>query len=170
MDRGRLLEVGRISGVYGVRGWVRIYSHTAPREDILGYTDWHLRQGEMAWRPIRLLEGRRQGKAIVARLEGVNDREAAHALMGADIAVPRDALPPPEPGTYYWADLEGARVITTDGVSLGTLSYLFETGAHDVMVVGGDDRERLIPFVVDQVVVAVDLAARTVTVDWAPDF
>lgn len=170
MDRNRLLEVGRISGVYGVRGWVRIYSHMTPRDEILGYTDWYLRRGDEPWRSIRMLEGRQQGKGIVARLEGVNDRDTAHALIATDIAIDRDALPPPEPGTYYWADLEGAQVVTIDGVALGTLDHLFETGANDVMVVRGEDRERLIPFVVDQVVKEVDLGTRVVRVDWDPDF
>lgn len=141
-----------------------------PRDEILGYADWYLRRGDEPWRPIRMLEGRPQGKGIVARLEGVNDRDAAHALIDTDIAIDRDALPPPEPGTYYWADLEGTQVVTIDGVALGTLDHLFETGANDVMVVRGEDRERLIPFVVDQVVKEVDLGARLVRVDWDPDF
>jgi 16S rRNA processing protein RimM len=114
-------------------------------------------------------QGRAQGKGVVARLDGVDDRDAATALVGTEIWVPRDALPKPRQGEYYWADLEGLAVRTVDGVDLGRVSHLFATGANDVMVVQGG-RERLIPFVPGRQVVKVDLDAGLIEVDWDPDF
>jgi 16S rRNA processing protein RimM len=159
--------LGRISGVYGVQGWVKVYSETRVREDILGYERWLLRRAG-GWQPLRLIDGRMQGATVIARLEGVNDRDAARALIGTEIAVQRRDLPPAQPGEYYWSDLEGLKVVNLDGVELGTVSHLFETGANDVLVVVGE-RERLIPFTRDAVK-DVDLQARLLRVDWDADF
>jgi 16S rRNA processing protein RimM len=93
----------------------------------------------------------------------------AEALRGTEILVPREALPPPAPGEYYWVDLEGLRVVNVDGTDFGTVSHLFSTGANDVLVARGD-RERLIPFVDPDYVRSVDFEAGVVTVDWDPEF
>lgn len=160
--------IGRIMGVFGVLGWVRVMSHTEPRENILYYSRWQIRRGD-SWQTVRLLEGRRQGKGVVASLEGLEDRDLARALVGCDIAIDRSELPVLPDDEYYWSDLQGLRVVTVDGVDLGTLDHLFETGANDVMVVRGD-RERLIPMVFDQYVKRVDMDAGVVEVDWDPEF
>jgi 16S rRNA processing protein RimM len=118
---------------------------------------------------MRVLEGRLQGKAVVVRLEGIEDRDAALALLDSEIRVPRSALPKAEPGEYYWADLEGLEVLLRDGRSLGKVAKMLETPAHDVMVIQGE-RERLVPFVHGAYVQQVDLAAGTITVDWDPEF
>lgn len=159
--------LGRISGIYGVQGWVKVYSETRVRADILGYEQWWLRRPG-GWQKVRLIEGRMQGEGVIARLEGVNDRDAARGLIGTEIAVHRHELPPAKPGEYFWSDLEGLKVVNLDGVVLGTVSHLFETGANDVLVVAGE-RERLIPFTRDAVK-EVDLAGRTLRVDWDADF
>lgn len=156
--------LGRISGVFGVRGWVRVFSYTDPREAILDYESWLLGQ-EGAWRPAKVAEGQRHGKTVVARIDGFDDRDQAATLIGAEIGVPREALPEAEEGHYYWSDLEGLRVVRSDGSELGVLAYLLETGAHDVMVVKGE-REQLVPFVKDEVVLDVDLEKGVITVDW----
>ena len=115
------------------------------------------------------VRGRETAKGVVASLPGVDDRDAAEALRGTEILVPRTALPPPGADEYYWVDLEGLRVVTLEGVELGTVSHLLATGANDVLVVKGD-RERMLPFVQPQFVTAVDFDAGTITVDWDPDF
>jgi len=163
-----LVTVGRISGLYGVRGWVRVYSHTEPREGIVRYSPWYLRLGG-EWRPVAVAEGRRHGKGVVARLEGCEDRDQAARLMGAEIAVRRDQLPPLPEGDYYWTDLEGLRVVNREGVELGTVERLMETGANDVLVVRGE-RERLVPYLPGRVVLGVDLEGGEIRVDWDPDF
>ena len=103
--------------------------------------------------------------ACSAKLEGIEDRDAAKAWVGSEVAVERDRLPDTDEGEYYWFDLIGAEVVDAGGRRLGRVQGLMETGANDVMVVRGE-RERLIPFIVEQVVKAVDLDARRITVDW----
>lgn len=159
--------LGHIAGVYGVKGWVKIFSETAPPANILDYGPWRLRQGEQ-FREIAVAEGRPQGKGVIARLEGCADREQAALLVGAEITVERRRLPPAAEGEYYWADLQGLRVRNLQGVELGSVDHLLETGANDVLVVKGE-RERLLPFI-DQVILQVDPAGGLITVDWDADF
>ena len=163
-----MIELGRVSGVYGVKGWVRIFSYTSPRDNILKYKRWYLkRRGE--WQACKLAGGRKHGKGVVAHIEGCNDRDQAAELMGSDIAILREQLPKTEPGEYYWSDLQGLRVENVDGIALGRITGLFETGSNDVIVIKGD-RERLVPFLLDDVVKSVDLDAGLMVVDWDPDF
>ncbi|MBS7458872.1 ribosome maturation factor RimM [Coralloluteibacterium stylophorae] len=166
-DERRLL-LGRIVGVFGLRGELKLESSTEPRDAIFRYQPWTLRAGT-AEREVSGVRGRDTGRNVVARFPGVDDRDAAEALIGHEIWVPRSALPAAAPDEYYWVDLEGIEVATVDGIALGRISHLFATGANDVIVVRGD-RERLIPFVRDQVVREVDLAAGRMVVDWDPEF
>ena len=159
--------LGRISGLFGVRGWVKVFSYTDPREAILEYDRWYMKQGD-AWQATNVVEGKRHGKAVIAQLEGIDDRDAAAELVGRDIAIERDAMPNPETGSFYWSDLEGLKVMHRDGTELGRVAYLLETGANDVLVTEGD-KERLIPFVAGQVILDVDVAAGVITVDWEWD-
>jgi 16S rRNA processing protein RimM len=159
--------LGRISGLFGVRGWVKVYSETSPPGNILDYPIWHL-GGAAGRRKYALAEGRVQGKGIVARLDGCSDRDQAAELVGAEIAVPREQLPEAGDGEFYWTDLEGLQVRNLQGIDLGRVDHLFETGANDVMVVQGD-RQRLIPYTADAVQ-RVDLAEGWIIVDWDADF
>jgi 16S rRNA processing protein RimM len=164
----RLIVIGRISGLYGVAGWVRVFSETEPREGIVGYTPWLVgRRGR--WEVREVEGGHRLGKGVVAKLAGFDDRDSAAELLGAEVAVRRDQLPSPAPGSYYWADLEGLEVLTVEGVSLGRIERLFATASNDVMVVKAD-REHLVPFIREQVVKRVDLGAGVIEVDWDPEF
>ncbi len=163
-----LVIVGRVSGIYGVAGWVRVFSYTSPMSNILDYSPWHLHQ-DGQWTGRELLEGRPHGKGLLARIEGCTDRDQAATLMGLTIAVRRGQLAPTQPGEYYWNDLQGLRVHTLDGADLGRIDHLFETGSNDVMVVKGD-RDRLIPYVWGEVVRRVDLDSGRMLVDWEADF
>jgi len=159
--------MGRIVGLFGVRGWVKVFSYTDPREAVLDYEAWLL--GEKGkWQPAELASGQRHGKAVIAQIVGFDDREQAAELVGKEIAVPRDALPETEDGQYYWMDLVGLRVIHRDGTELGKVRYMLETGANDVMVVAGE-QERLIPFIRDKVVISVDMVEKIINVDWEWD-
>jgi 16S rRNA processing protein RimM len=164
--RAHRLVLGRICGVYGVRGWVKVYSETDPIEGILGYSPWTLGDGNT---DRGVAEGKRHGKGLIARLEGCDDRDQAAALVGMRISVPRDRLPPPAQDEYYWADLEGLFVSTLDGIGLGQVDHLFSTPGNDVLVVKGE-RERLIPFIWGQVIKDVDLEQGLIRVDWDPGF
>jgi 16S rRNA processing protein RimM len=164
----QMIVVGKISGLYGVRGWCKVFSHTEPRDNILMYSPWYLRKGN-EWQAVELQEGRQHGKGIIAHLQGCDDRDAAAALMGTEVAIKREQLASLAADEYYWSDLVGCQVETVDGVELGHIDRMMETGANDVIVVAGE-RERLIPFVQGDVVVEVDTAAKRVRVDWDPDF
>lgn len=165
----RLVRIGRIVGVYGVRGELKIESWTEPREGIFRYRPWLLRC-DATERSIEGVRGRVQGKGLVAALPQVDDRDAALALVGAEILVSRAALPAAQPGEYYWTDLEGLEVVNVEGVVLGRVSHLIETGANDVLVVRDDVRERLIPFLPGATVTEVSLADGRLTVDWDAEF
>ncbi|WP_316368205.1 ribosome maturation factor RimM [Candidatus Thiodiazotropha sp. CDECU1] len=168
MPQDELIIMGRVSGLFGVRGWLKIYSHTSPREGIVRYRDWYLKQGG-DWKHYKLIAGRSQGKGVVAQLQGIDDRDLAAPLVECDIAVQREQLPALESGEYYWTDLQGLRVVNLEGVELGVVSHLFETGANDVMVVRGE-RERLIPYTTGEAIQEVDLEHGRITVDWDPEF
>ena len=161
------ISLGRISGLFGVKGWVRVYSYTEPREAVLDYGHWLLRR-DGAWQPAEVAEGQRHGKSVIARVDGFDNRDDAATLVGCEIAVPREAFPETEEGRYYWTDLEGLAVERQDGTTLGTVKHMMETGANDVMVIEGNG-ERLVPFVMGDVVINVDLAAGVITVDWEWD-
>lgn len=167
LDR-RHVVLGRIAGAHGVRGELRVKPFTGSVDALLEFGHW-LVGGEGRWQERKLVSGRTHGAVLLVRLDGVTDRDAALDLRGSDVAVRRDALPHLADDEYYWSDLAGLTVTAADGTRLGTVERLFATGANDVMVVHGD-RERLIPFVLDQVVKRVDLKAGTVEVDWDPDF
>lgn len=139
-------------------------SYTEPREAILDYRDWLLLE-DGTRRTVRLAEGKRHGKTVIVRIDGIDDRDGAAAYVGCDIGVSREQLPNTERGEYYWADLEGLQVVHRDGRKIGEVAYLLATGANDVLVVKGK-KEILIPFVRDDVIKDVDLAAGIITVDW----
>ena len=168
MSTERRILLGRVAGAFGVRGELKLLSWTDPRDALFKYQPWILRAGESE-REVSGVRGRDTGKLVVASFPGVDTRELAEAMNGTEIWVPRDRLPPPSPGEYYWVDLEGLAVETVEGQRLGTVSHLFSTGANDVMVVSGD-RERLVPFVTGQYVTSVDFQAGRIVVDWDPEF
>ncbi|MGH8275015.1 MAG: ribosome maturation factor RimM [Gammaproteobacteria bacterium] len=165
-SRETWVTLGRVSGMYGIQGWVRIYSWTEPRGGILDYPRWWLGAGE-ARREHALIEGRVHGRGVVARLAGIEDRTAARSLLGAEIAVPRSALVLGE--GYYWADLIGLAVENRDGVTLGRVSGHIETGGHDVMIITEGTRERLIPWAPGVYVDKVLFGKERITVDWNPE-
>lgn len=163
----RWVLLGRIAGVFGVKGWVRIESHTRPREAIFGYTPWGLGL-KSGWERRAVINGEVHGKSLVAKIEGIEDRELARELIGTEIAVPREDLPAPEKGEIYWTDLVGCSVVNLEKQDFGKVTGLLETGANDVLIVKGE-KERLIPYT-DQVVKQVDLDQALIRVDWDIDF
>ena len=165
----RWILVGRIVGLHGVSGEIKLESYTEPRTRIFRYQPWLL-SSTAGDHEVTGCRGREQGKGIVATLPDVVDRDRAAALVGCEIKVRRSVLPDPKLGEYYWTDLEGLEVSTTEGVVLGKVSHLLATGANDVMVVRDGERERLLPFVIEDYVKAVDFEAGRITVDWDPDF
>ena len=164
-DHGATVVVGRICGVFGVKGEVRVQDYSSQNGNILHYEPWVLRL-EDGWVE-RRVKGRLHQKGVVCQIEGYEDRDRARTLMDVDIAVSEDQLETLEPGEYYWRQLEGLEVINLNGENLGKVEGLIETGANDVMVLKGE-RERLIPYVAG--VTQVDLDAGRIQVDWDKDY
>lgn len=168
--------MGRVAAPYGVKGWVKIQVFTQTLDSLLDYPEWQIgKDGQ--WREAALEEASTHGGVIVAKFVDCNDRDAAFALRGQEIAVNRKELPEPEEGEYYWEDLIGLAVFNRDNVELGKVVKLMETGAHNVLViqeaeahkVGETRKEILIPFV-GVFVLNVDLAQGRIEVDWGLDY
>lgn len=162
------INVGKISGVFGVKGWIKVFSFTDPRENILGYSPWLLKKGSEE-KIYKVVDGQLHGKAIIARLDSVDDRDQAELLTGWDVLIGRSQLPKADKDEYYWDELIGLNVETDQGVSLGVVENLLETGANDVLIVQGE-RDRAVPFLQGQTILSIDLDAGKIIVDWDPEF
>jgi len=170
--------IGQISGVFGVHGWVKVFSYTEPRENILSYDPWQVKN-KAGWQERSFVKGRKQGKTIVAQLKGVDDRDKAHTLIGCDIAINSEQLKKLDDNEFYWRELAGLKVVTCNGDDLGTVKQMMATGANDVIVVEPNSAkakakaesakqktELLIPYLTDSVVKKVDLENGLIEVDW----
>ncbi len=156
--------VGQIRGLYGVRGWVKVFSYTDPITNIINYSPWFVNQKMFA-----VSQAKAHGKGIIAKFESINDRDEAATLLGAELAIDREQLPATATDEFYWHDLIGLTVINHEGITFGKVESLIATGANDVLVVSGE-RERLIPFVMNHVVLEVNLVESTLRVNWDVDF
>jgi 16S rRNA processing protein RimM len=160
--------LGRIAGPFGVRGWVKVQSFTEPLEQILGFPRWHATLPAGGSRELRPLEGRRHGKGLVVRIEGIGDRDAAVALSRPELWIERRELPALRSGEYYRADLVGLEVVNQEDRRLGRVDHFLDLPANPVMVVTGE-REHWVPLV-PRHLRKVDLERGRVVVDWDPDF
>lgn len=171
--------MGKITSVYGVKGWVKVYSYTQPKENISQYKNWVLEGGERSGL-VKILSCKAHGNGLIAQIAGCSDRDEAKAYTGSLITVSSEELPELPEGEYYWHQLQGLKVyvLSDDGstrVLLGRISHLIETGSNDVIVVKKckdslDAKERLIPYLPDQVVKSIDLELGEMLVDWDPEF
>lgn len=161
-----------MAGVYGVKGWLKIFSYTNEKKDILGYNPWLIASGggrENSWKNIELEAGKPHGKGIIVKFKGIDDRDVAATMLHRDIAIVRDQLASLQQGEFYWEDLIGLQVVNHQGKSFGSIGSILETGANDVLVVKGEI-ERLIPFSRPQIVTDVNLETGVMTVDWEEDY
>lgn len=167
-----LIEVGHISGAYGIRGWARIAPYSAEAEAMLKVKDWWLDLPEM--HNVSVVQARRQGDDIVALFSGIDNREAAEALRGSVICISRSRFPALPEDEYYWVDLIGLSVLNLRGDTLGTVRGLIDNGVHPILQVTVENsenkvRELLIPFVA-QFIDDVDREGGKITVDWELDY
>jgi 16S rRNA processing protein RimM len=166
MNDSRIL-IGKVSGCFGVKGWIKVFSYCDPRENITTYKSWII--GNKNYDSV---ESKRNGKLIVAKLAGIEDKDSALTLMGQTIEIEKQQLSQLPTDNYYWHDLVGLEVINTNGVSFGKIKSMLETGANDVVIVKGE-RERLIPYITDdtddRTIIKVDLQQKTLLVDWHED-
>jgi 16S rRNA processing protein RimM len=173
------IEVGRIADAWGIKGWFKVLPHSADPQALFSSTRWYLQPSEKGAKTfsgtvlLRVRETKDHSDAIVARADGVEDRNAAEALKGARIFVPRSSFPTAGEDEFYWVDLIGLDVFNREGVALGTVRDLMATGPQTVLVIeyeeGGKTLERMLPFV-SAYVDKVDLAARRIDVDWQADY
>ncbi len=175
-----MVVMGRIVAPYGVFGWLKVVPDTEAFDGLFDYGTWWLGKGN-DWRELLVETAKIHNDVLVVKLKGIDDRDAAMACKGKQIAVPRSQLPEPEDDAYYWSDLIGLRVKNKQAVDFGCIVDVFETGANDVIVVQAEaatpegeqakskPQERLLPFVAD-VVLEVDLPNKTMLVDWDADF
>ncbi|MFO1257619.1 MAG: ribosome maturation factor RimM [Gammaproteobacteria bacterium] len=159
-----IAQVGR---PFGVAGWVFLQSFTDPITRLFDYGPWLIQMpGHEAWQALEVETWRSQQNGLVAKLKGCDDRTMAQSYTGARIAVIRDILPTLEESSFYWQDLEGLEVVTEGGQSLGTVLYMHNQGASDVMVIENKEKKMHMPFVLGQVVKAVELDEQRIVVDW----
>jgi 16S rRNA processing protein RimM len=163
-DPSALIQLGFVGAPFGVRGWIKLRSHTDPPERLLEHRSLMLGQGG-AWQSYRIEASGRSGGALTVKLAGIENRDQAQALRGSQVCVPRSELPQREIRDFYRADLIGCEVVNLDGISLGSVQHFIESPAQVLMVVRGT-REFWIP-AVPQHLRRVDLQARRVVVDWS---
>lgn len=167
--------VGQLGAVYGIKGWLKVNSFTDQPDGIFDYQPWLIRDGK-GWREIRVTGWKRHNKSLICKLADIEQREEAQALTGVDIAVSGDMFPELPEDQFYWRDLIGCQVRNTRGYDFGQVTQLMETGSNDVLVVKANandafgQRERLIPFLEDQVIKSVSIQGKVIEVDWDPDF
>lgn len=163
--------LGKIVGAYGVRGWVKIKSYTDPPENLLGYEQLLIgRTGHPPdrWTSVKLEDGRMTAKGVLGKVKGIDTPEEARARIGVELGVWRSQMPPPPPGQYYWADLEGLTAQSPSGERLGTVDHFRSTPAGTMIVIRGE-RELWVPFVKERVV-QVDLASGRIVLDWSAEW
>lgn len=167
--------VGKVGAVYGVKGWLKIHSFTEDQEAILDYFPWSLKLGNKT-QSVEVTDWRRHNKGLVVKIDNIDDRDSAQSLVHAEIFVDKNTLPALPEGEFYWRDLIGMSVVTDKGYDLGQVSDLLETGSNDVLVVkanrndGFGKKERLIPYIEDQVIMSVSTETKQICVDWDPGF
>ena len=164
--------MGRIVAPYGIFGWVKILPDTETIDGLFDYDTWWLGRDD-SWQEVEIETAKVHNDVIVAKLVGVDDRDAALRCKGKQVAVPRAQLPEADADEYYWSDLIGVSVKNKQDIDFGIITDVFETGANDVLVVNIEGapkaNERLIPFIAD-VVLEVDITAKTMLVDWDAEF
>ena len=166
-NKDGLILLGQISGVFGVKGWLKVFSYTNPRSQIITYKRWYL--GANKQNMMRLEAGQAHKQGVIAKLTGIDDRDQAMDLLEQEIWVDQDVLPKLPQGEYYWYQLIGCQVIDSNNRILGQVSDLMETGANDVLIVTAQQdskQEYLIPYIWQQVIQSIDLDRRQIRVEW----
>ena len=164
-----MVVMGRVAGAQGIQGWIKVQPFTARLDSLMDYRSWWLGNEKQGWRELDVLRSSMHGKSLIAQLMGCHDRNTAEKFKGLLIAVPRNRMPQPDEGEYYWSDLIGLEVRNLADEILGVVDNLQETGANQVLCVAGAKGEILIPFI-GSAIKEVDLAGGLIRVDWQADF
>jgi len=175
MNKENQIILGKVGAVYGIKGWLKIHSFTDETDAILDYFPWSLKLGNKT-QTVEITDWRKHNKGLIVKVGNIDDRDEAQALVGSEILTTESSLPDLPQGDFYWRDLIGMNVVTTKGYDLGVVSDMMETGANDVLVVkanlndGFSKKERLIPYLLEQVVESVSIENKQICVDWDPGF
>ena len=174
-DNQDIIVVGKLGASYGIKGWLKVFSYTEQSENIFAYSPWLIKvKGE--WQAFNVESWKRHGQGMVVKLEGLDVRENAQIFTNAEVAVQAEQLPALSDDEFYWRELYGMSVVTTEGYDLGVVTEILETGSNDVLVVKANlkdafgQKERLIPFLDEQVIKSIDRTAQRIEVDWDPGF
>lgn len=169
------IVVGKLGATYGIKGWLKVFSYTENAESIFSYQPWQIKtKGQ--WQNVQVEAWKRHGQGLVVKLDGIDVREDAQLLTNAEIAISPDQLPELPNEEIYWRDLYGMSVVSLDGYDMGVIVDILETGSNDVLVVKANakdafgQKERLIPFLDEQVIKSIDRTAQRIEVDWDPGF
>ena len=165
------IVVGKFGQVHGIKGLIKVISFTEPRENILNYEPWFIKN-KTSWQSIEINQALTHTKDILVGIKGYAEREDVAVLTNQEIAVPKSALPLLASDEYYWHELVGMRVIQRDQTELGMVVEIIATGSNDVLIVTSDHgtQRYLIPYLVDEVIIEVSRPKRCITVDWDLDF
>lgn len=164
-----MVIMGRIAAAHGIRGWVKIQTYTEHLDSLKDYKSWWIGHETGPWREVKVSQCEVHNKTLAALLQDCLDRTAAEKLKGLLIAIPRSSLPQQGSEEYYWSDLIGLDVVNEDGMSLGVVANLLETGANQILSVKSGTGEILIPFVASAIK-QVDLKNKCIRVDWTADY
>ncbi|ARP37331.1 MULTISPECIES: ribosome maturation factor RimM [Vibrio] len=174
-EQNERIVMGKLGSTYGIRGWLKVFSYTDNAESIFDYSPWYLKlKGE--WVEYKVESWKRHGQGYVCKLAGLDVREDAQLMTNFEIAIDPASLPELSEDEFYWRELFGMQVFTTKGYNLGEVTDLLETGSNDVLVIKANlkdafgQKERLIPYLEEQVIKKVDREARRIEVDWDPGF
>ncbi len=168
MDTSNKIVVGKINGFHGLKGYVKIFSETRPRDAIFGYDHFFIFR-ENVWKKLEVEDSGYAGKSLVLKFKNLMDRTSVESYHGLELFIDHDQLEDLDEGEYYWADLIGLSVVNQQGFVFGEVKEFIETGANDVMVVKKSGQECLIPFTVGHAVINVNLEAKEILVDWDED-
>jgi len=175
MNTENQIILGKVGAVYGIKGWLKIHSFTDELEAILDYFPWSLKLGNKT-QTVEVTDWRKHNKGLIVKVGNIDDRDEAQALVGSEILTSESSLPDLPEGEFYWRDLIGMNVVTNKGYDLGIVTDMMETGANDVLVVkanlndGFSKKERLIPYLLEQVIESVSIENKQICVDWDPGF
>lgn len=161
--------VGRIGRVYGIQGWIKVISFTEPFTNLCQYNPWHL-DIENSWKPFSFTACKPHGNNLIVQFPECNNPEQAKKYVNASIAIKRNQLPELQENIYYWTDLYGLAVYNKQGNYLGVVDYIFPTGANDVLVIKGTEKEHFIPYIYNHFILAVDLIEQKMLVDWDGEY
>jgi 16S rRNA processing protein RimM len=169
-EQNPMVIMGRVADAQGLQGWIKVQPYTAQLDSLTGYRIWWLGNEKLGWRELDVLKSSLHGgRVVIAQLMGCHDRNTAEAYKGLLIAIPRNRMPQPDEGEYYWSDLIGLEVRNLGDERLGIVENLQDTGANQVLCVAGEKGEILIPFI-ESAIKQVDLAGKLIRVDWQADY